>query len=59
MFALTGVGKALPGVQSMADSLFSGLATDAQTSVDAVGRSLCEMTRGWPWGGSIRRDWPR
>lgn len=57
MFALTGVGNAFAGVYK-AESLLSGLATDALGIVDAVGRSS-SVTTGRPCGGSIRRGWPR
>ena len=53
MFALTGVGNAFAGVYK-AESLLSGLATDALGIVDAVGRSS-SVTTGRPCGGSIRR----
>lgn len=49
----------LPAVNvDIAESLLSGLATDALGIVDAVGRSS-SVVKGRPCGGSILKAWPR
>lgn len=58
--ALTGVGKTLADEYGVvrAESLLSGLVTDALGRVEAVGLSS-SVYKGRPWGGSILSGCPR